>query len=151
MYNEAREAIEQSSKSSTIYVGADSTCLKNKRGEWVARYSVAIILHKDSKHGCKIFQQKFEERDYGNLRQRLIAEAGYAIQAAMEIADVIGERKFEIHLDINPDPSYKSNSAVKEALGYVKGMTGVDAKVKPLAFAATKAADHVVRNPGEYV
>jgi predicted RNase H-related nuclease YkuK (DUF458 family) len=40
---------------------------------------------------------------------------------------------------------YKSNVAVKEALGYVKGTLGIDAKIKPDSFAATHAADHVVR------
>jgi predicted RNase H-related nuclease YkuK (DUF458 family) len=151
MFDEARSAISNSSLDSTVYIGADSIRLKNKKGEWVARYSVVIILHKASKHGCKIFQQKYEERDFGNLRQRLISEAGYAIQAALEVIDAIGERKFEIHLDINPNPVYKSNSAVKEALGYVRGMTGVEAKIKPFAFAATNAADHIVRNPGDYM
>jgi predicted RNase H-related nuclease YkuK (DUF458 family) len=85
-------------------------------------------------------------RDFGNLRQRLITEAGFAIEAATEIVDVIGNRHLEIHLDINPDPKHKSNIAVKEALGYVKGTTGLDAKIKPESFAATHAADHVVRH-----
>jgi predicted RNase H-related nuclease YkuK (DUF458 family) len=85
-------------------------------------------------------------RDYGNLRQRMITEAGFAIEAATEIIEVVGNRKLEIHLDINPDPRHKSSIAIKEALGYVKGTTGLDAKVKPDAFAATHAADHMVRS-----
>ena len=146
MYDEAREAILNSSESSSIYIGADSIRYKNKKGDWFAKYSVVIILHVDSKHGARIFHKNIEMRDYGNLRQRLITEAGFAIEAASEIIDVIGNRHMEIHLDINPNPKHKSNIAVKEALGYVKGTTGLDAVIKPFSFAATHAADHVVRH-----
>jgi predicted RNase H-related nuclease YkuK (DUF458 family) len=128
MYDEAKEAILNSSESSSVYIGADS------------------IRFMDSKHGAKIFHRTSEMRDFGNLRQRLITEAGFAIEAATEIVEVLGNRKLEIHLDINPDPRHKSNVAVKEALGYVKGTTGIDAKIKPESFAATHAADHVVRH-----
>ena len=146
MYDQAREAILNSSESSSVYIGADSIRFKNKKGDWFAKYSVVIILHVDSKHGARIFHKNIEMRDYGNLRQRLITEAGFAIEAASEIIDVIGNRHMEIHLDINPNPKHKSNIAVKEALGYVKGTTGLDAVIKPHSFAATHAADHVVRH-----
>jgi predicted RNase H-related nuclease YkuK (DUF458 family) len=145
MYDQAKEAILNSSETSSVYVGADSIRFK-RNGQWFAKYSTVIILHMDSKHGGKIFHKNVEMRDFGNLRQRLITEAGYAIEAATAIIDVIGQRKLEIHLDLNPNPRYKSNIAVKEALGYVKGSTGIDAKVKPDSFAATHAADHVVRS-----
>ena len=144
MYDEAREAILKSSETSSVYVGADSIRFK-RNGQWFAKYSMVIILHIDSKHGARLFHKNIEMRDFGNLRQRLITEAGFAIEAAIEILDVIGQRKLEIHLDLNPNPRYKSNIAVKEALGYVKGSTGIDAKVKPDSFAASHAADHVVR------
>ena len=145
MYDQAREAILNSSEASSVYIGADSIRYKNKKGEWFAKYSVVIILHMDSKHGAKIFHKNFVDRDFGNMRQRLITEAGYAIDAATNILDVLGERKLEIHLDLNPNPKYKSSVAVKEALGYVKGSLGIDAKIKPESFAATHAADHIVR------
>lgn len=146
MYEQAKEAILNSSESSSVYIGADSIRFKKKDGHWYAKYSTVIILHMDSKHGGRIFSNNVEMRDYGNMRQRLITEAGFAIEAASEIIDVIGNRHLEIHLDINPNPKHKSNVAVKEALGYVKGTTGLDAVIKPHSFAATHAADHVVRN-----
>ena len=144
MYDDARQAILNSSETSSVYVGADSIRFK-RNGLWFAKYSTVVILHMDSKHGGKIFHKNVEMRDFGNLRQRLITEAGFAIDAATAILDVVGQRKLEIHLDLNPNPRYKSNIAVKEALGYVKGSTGIDAKVKPDSFAASHAADHVVR------
>jgi len=145
MYDEAREAILNSSQESSIYVGADS--IRYKKGElWFAKYSVVIILHMDSKHGCKLFHKTMDLPDYGNLKQRLLTEVGYAIEAATEIIDIVGDRRLEIHLDINPNPSYKSNIAIKEALGYVRGSLGLDARIKPHSFAATHCADYLVRH-----
>jgi len=144
-WEEARKAIINSSEKSSIYCGADSIRFK-KDGKWYARYSTVIILHLDSKHGCKLFHNSIVMDDYGNMKQRLVNESFYAIEAAMEILDVLGNRNLEIHLDLNPNPKHKSNVAVKEALGYVKGSTGIEAKIKPYSFAASHAADHLVRN-----
>jgi predicted RNase H-related nuclease YkuK (DUF458 family) len=74
--------------------------------------------------------------DYGNIKARMLQEAAFAIQTALEL-----NVPAEIHLDINPNPKFKSNAALKEALAYVKGM-GLQAKVKPEAFAASCAADY---------
>ncbi len=145
MFDEAKKAIIESSATSSVYVGADSIRYK-KNKEWWAKYSTVIILHKDSKHGCQLWHHSVDMRDYGNIRQRMITEAGFAIEAASAIIDILDNRHMEIHLDINPDPKHKSSVAVKEALGYVKGSLGLDAKIKPEAFAATHAADHMVRS-----
>jgi predicted RNase H-related nuclease YkuK (DUF458 family) len=141
---EAKEAIRASSKESSVYIGADSIRYK-KKGLFWAKYSVVVILHTDSKHGCRLFHKSYDEPDYGGLKQRLLMEVNYAVTCATEIVEVIGDRTWAIHLDINPDPKHKSSVAVKEALGWVKGMFGVDAVIKPDAFAATHCADHLVR------
>lgn len=142
---DAIKAIAESPKNSTVYIGADSTRFRNKKEEWFARYSTIIVLHIGSKHGCKLFHTCVVQRDYGNLKQRLLTEVQYAIDAATKLIDALGDRKLEIHLDLNSDPKHKSNIAVKEALGWVKGMTGLEAKIKPESFAASHAADHVLR------
>lgn len=145
MYDRAKQAILDSSEQSSVYVGCDSLRVKQKDG-WYARYSTVIIVHKDSNHGCQLFHQEIMMRDYGNMKQRLMQEVGMAIEAATEIMDVIGNRHLEIHLDLNGDPKHKSNVAVKEALGYVKGSLGIDAFIKPNSWAASHAADHQVRH-----
>ena len=100
----------------------------------------------DSKHGCKLFHESIDMPDYGNLKQRLLMEVQMAVSVATEIIEIVGNRHIEIHLDINPNPKHKSSIAVKEALGWVKGSLGLDAKIKPSSFAATHAADHAVRH-----
>ena len=143
--DDAKAPILESSQNSSVYIGADSIRHK-KNGQWYAKYSTVIVVHMDSKRGCKLFHNSVDMPDYGNLRQRLLNEVMYAIEAATEIIDHLGDRHLEIHLDVNPDPKHKSSVAVKEALGYVKGTLGLDAKIKPASFAATHAADHAVRH-----
>lgn len=143
MWDDAKAAIAASSKESSIYIGCDSIRYK-KAGVWYARYTTVVVIHIDSCRGGKIFHRSVSEKDYGNLKTRLLMEVQMAVEAAEAILDVVGDRPLQIHLDINPDPNHKSNVAVKEALGWVRAM-GFDAQVKPAAFAATYCADHMVR------
>lgn len=145
MIEQAKQAILDSSKESSVYIGCDSIRFK-KNKMWYAKYSTVIIVHMDSKRGCKLFHESVDMPDFGNLKQRLLNEVQMAVNTATEILDVLGDRHMELHLDINPNPKHKSSIAIKEALGWVKGSLGLDAKVKPASFAATHAADHAVRH-----
>ena len=147
---EAKKAIRESSHESSVYVGSDSLVFK-KNGKKFARYSTVIIVHKDSKHGCMLFHHNETLPEFGNLKQRLMTEVQYAVEIATELLDVIGNRHMEVHLDLNSSPNHKSNIAVKEALGWVKGSLGIDGVIKPDSFAATHCADHLVRNKHSYV
>ena len=100
MIEEAKKAILASSQSSSIYIGADSIRYK-KDGKWFAKYSTVIVLHMDSKHGCKLWHNSVDLPDYGNLKQRLLTEVGYAIEVATQIIEVIGDRHLEVHIDVN--------------------------------------------------
>lgn len=142
---DARKAIEASSKESSIYIGSDSIRFK-KNGRWYARYSTVVILHIDSKHGCKLFHKSETLEDWGNMKQRLLMEVGYTVNTALELIDAIGDRHLEIHLDLNPSPKHKSNVAVKEALSMVMGnLPGIQVEIKPNGWAASACADHLVR------
>ena len=145
MIEEAKKAILESSLQSSVYIGCDSIRFR-KNKQWYAKYSTVVIVHMDSKKGCKLFHESVDMPDYGNLKQRLLMEVQMAVAAATEIIDILEDRHMEIHLDINPNPKHKSSIAVKEALGWVKGSLGIDAKIKPSSFAATHAADHAVRH-----
>lgn len=140
---EVKEYIRNSSKQSSIYIGCDSKRFGRKNKRFVA-YACVVLIHLDSKHGAKMFSFKRIERDFGQLRQRMVNEAIFACEIGYEIKDVVGPRVFEIHLDINPDKRHASNVAIKEATGMVLGMFGETPKVKPEAFAASTAADKLV-------
>lgn len=137
---ELKQAIRAEPTQTAIYVGADSKQFKKGEVHYVV-YVTTVILHKNQTQGCQIFKQYVVERDFGNLKQRLLKEAEFAITIGYELAETIGDRPFEIHLDLNPDPNHKSSTCVKEANGYVLGMLGFKPKIKPEAFAASAVAD----------
>lgn len=126
MITEAKKNLTEDTK---VFIGCDSSV---KKGE--ATYIVALILYR--KDFCRVYKTMHKLPDYGNIKARMLQEAAFAIQTALEL-----NVPAEIHLDINPNPKFKSNAALKEALAYVKGM-GLQAKVKPEAFAASCAADY---------
>lgn len=146
MLEEAKQAIMESSPTSSVYIGCDSVRFK-KNGKWFARYATVVVLHMNSRNGCKLFYKEDVLPDFGrkteSLTQRLLSEAHFAIEVATQIIEVIGDRHLEIHLDINPDPLHKSNQAAVQASGYVLGVTGIKPMIKPEAFAAMFAADRI--------
>lgn len=144
MIEEAKNAIRNSSLDSSIYVGCDSVRFK-KNGQWFARYATVIVVHYASRHGASIFHDVQVLPDYGQLKLRLLNEAIFATNAAMEIVDDLQGRHMEVHLDINPNPKHKSNVALSEAVGYVLGNTGIRPMVKPNSWAASHASDHCAR------
>ena len=60
---EVKDYIRQSSPDTKIYLGADSERI-NVRGVWYADYTLAVVVHIDGCHGCKIFGDVQRERDW---------------------------------------------------------------------------------------
>ena len=134
------KAIRESSRETAVYIGCDSRRFR-QRGKWFAVYTTVVVLHLDQARGCRIFGFREVEPDFGNVKERMLKEVGYAVKIGYELIDAIGEeRRFEIHLDVNPDPKHASSVAVKEAMGYVRGM-GMIPRIKPEAPIASTAAD----------
>jgi predicted RNase H-related nuclease YkuK (DUF458 family) len=74
----------------------------------------------------------------------MLAEVAMSIDIAYQLCDLLIEHnvEMEVHADINTDPHFKSNDALKEAMGYILGM-GFAFKAKPEAFASSCCADKV--------
>jgi len=145
--DEVRQFIMNSSDTTSIYIGADSERYRGKDDAWYADYTVAIVVHMDSSRGCKIFGQVDTERDFDNRHDRpamrLMNEVYRASQMYLDLAEAIGDRHVEVHLDINPDLMHGSSCVVQQAIGYVRGVCNVIPMVKPNAFAASYAADRL--------
>lgn len=140
-FEKIKEEIKNSSQRTAIYVGCDSKKFK-RNGKMQICYVTTIILHLDSSRGGKIYKAIEFHQDWANsIRQRLMHEVMLASNAALELTDVIGNRPFEIHLDINPSEKYKSSVVSREAIGYIMGTHGIKPKLKPEAFAATAVSD----------
>jgi predicted RNase H-related nuclease YkuK (DUF458 family) len=138
--------IEAQSSSTKIYLGADSERMK-RNDKWYADYTLAIVVHIDGCHGCKIFGEVQTELDYdykaSKPSMRLMNEVYKVAELYQKLVDAIGERDVEIHLDINPDLKHNSSIVIQQAVGYIKGVCNVVPMVKPNAFAASYAADRL--------
>jgi len=145
---EIREYLLSVDPDSRIYLGCDSQKFE-RRGEWFARYTIVVVIHIDNCHGGKIFGFTQSERDYDKNfdkpRMRLMNEVYKVAEVYLELGDILENREVEVHLDINPKKDTGSSRVIKEAAGYILGVCGVEAKVKPEAFAASYAADAGVR------
>jgi uncharacterized protein len=151
MYNDkidlniVKSYIESCGPETKIYLGCDSEKVK-VNGVWHADYIIAIVVHIDGKHGCKIFGQVTRERDYevkrDKPRMRLMNEVYKVAEMYLQLAEII-PNDIEVHLDINPNLMHNSSIVVNEAVGYIKGMCNVVPLVKPNAFAASYAADRL--------
>lgn len=144
--DEVKNYISNSSDETKVYIGADSE-RHRRNGVWYADFTVAVVVHIDGKHGCKVFGDISSERDYDQKKNkpaiRLMKEVMKASEMYLNLVDVIGERHCEVHLDINPNLLHGSSCVLNEAVGYVKGMCDMTPKVKPSAFAASYAADRL--------
>lgn len=140
--------INNASEESKVYLGCDSKKFK-KKGHWYARYTAVVAIHIDGNHGCKVFGyhevESDHEKNVKNPIHRLVTEVYKVCELYFELEDYIIDRDVEIHLDLNPNKKWASNKAVSQGVGYVKGVTGIDAIVKPDAWVASYAADHMVR------
>jgi predicted RNase H-related nuclease YkuK (DUF458 family) len=143
---EVKKYITNSSPESKIYLGADSERNRYER-VWYADYTVAIVVHIDGKHGCKIFGYHQRERDYDQRKDkpniRLMTEVYKVSELYLQLKDAIEDRWVEVHLDINPSVKHASNAVVNQAIGYIRGTCNLEALIKPNAFAASYAADRL--------
>jgi len=80
------------------------------------------------------------------IKQRMLTEVAKSIEVAYSLCTLftLYGVDMEIHADINTNPAFKSNDALKEAMGYILGM-GFDFRAKPHAFASSSCANKVVQ------
>lgn len=143
---EVKSFIDAQGPDTKIYIGADSERF-NLNGQWFADYTLAVVVHLDGRHGCKIFGEIVRERDYDQRKDkpalRLMNEVYKVSELFQRLSEVLEDRYVEVHLDINPNQMHGSSCVVNQAIGYIKGTCNVIPLVKPRAFAASYAADRL--------
>lgn len=143
---EVKEFIRKQSPETKIYLGADSERFRMDN-KWYADYTLAVVVHIDGCHGCKIFGEVQRELDYDHKKNkptiRLMNEVYKVSELFQQLIDVLEDRYVEVHLDINPDEHYGSSCVVQQAIGYIRGTCNVMPMIKPKAFAASYAADRL--------
>lgn len=122
-----------------VCIGTDSQV----RGG-IIEFATVIVFIREKKGGFMYIKNTKTNQKMG-LRERMIIEVGKSVEVAYMLCDLLDQYDvdLEVHADINTDPHFKSNAALKEAMGYILGM-GFVFKAKPDAFASSSCADKVV-------
>ncbi len=123
-----------------VCIGTDSQ-VKGSQTEFA---TVIVFVRKG--RGGFMFLNNETTRERMSIKQRMMTEVAKSIDVAYHLSNVFSNHSIdmEVHVDINTSPLYKSNDALKEAIGYITGM-GFSFKAKPEAFASSCCANKVVQ------
>ncbi|MGH2642833.1 MAG: ribonuclease H-like YkuK family protein [Chitinophagaceae bacterium] len=122
-----------------VCIGTDSQV----KGEETEFATVIVFLREHS--GGFMFINNEKTTKKFPIKERMLVEVARSIEIAYELCDLFTEYDvdMEVHADINTNPHFKSNEALREAMGYILGM-GFAFKAKPDAFASSCCADKIV-------
>ncbi|MDZ4810229.1 MAG: ribonuclease H-like YkuK family protein [Bacteroidota bacterium] len=122
-----------------VCIGTDSQ-VKGQETE----YATVIVFLREG-HGGFMFIHNEKTRQQFTIKERMLMEVAKSIEIAYELCNLftVYDVDMEVHADINTNPSFKSNDALKEAMGYILGM-GFAFKAKPEAFASSSCANKMV-------
>ena len=122
-----------------VYIGTDSV----EKNDIIEFATVIVFLRKKS--GGFMFVNNDKLYKQIHVKERMLLEVSKSIEIAYELCDLFIEYniEMEVHADINTNPQFKSNEALKDAMGYITGM-GFNFKAKPEAFASSCCADKFV-------
>ena len=121
-----------------ILIGCDSQNFGNK-----TIYAIVVALYDKGKGAHVLYRRWKTDREY-TRSVRLLNEVWYAIEVAEAMKEAGIPKPRWIDIDINPDPKYKSNEVLRQAVGMVEGM-GYKVRYKHLGALMTYAANHLVR------
>ncbi|MCH5600851.1 ribonuclease H-like YkuK family protein [Niabella ginsengisoli] len=123
-----------------VCIGTDSQ-VKSRKTEFA---TVIVFLRKGK--GGFMFIHSEQVVQKMSIKERMLKEVLKSIEIAYELCDVFTafNTELEVHADINTDPAFKSNDALKDAMGYITGM-GFAFRAKPQAFASTNCANKIVQ------
>ena len=129
--------VEASKNGQAVHIGTDSL----QTGRYTQFVTVVAVLT-PHKGGRAAYARRIVPR-IDSLRERLLKEVWQSVELGLVLAGhVAGE--LTVHIDANPSEKHMSSRYVQELTGLVVGQ-GFAAQIKPHAWAATHAADHIVR------
>jgi hypothetical protein len=122
-----------------VCIGTDSQ-VKGPETE----FATVIVFLREGRGGF-MFIHNERTRQVFSIRERMLVEVAKSIEIAYLLCDLftLYEVDMEVHADINTNPQFRSNEALREAMGYILGM-GFAFKAKPEAFASSSCANKIV-------
>jgi predicted RNase H-related nuclease YkuK (DUF458 family) len=123
-----------------VCIGTDSQ-VKGKETE----FATVIVFIRKGKGGFMYIRNEVTDRKM-SVKERMLLEVSKSIEVAYALCRIftLYNVDMEVHADINTNPHFKSNEALKEAMGYILGM-GFAFRAKPEAFASSSCANKVVQ------
>jgi predicted RNase H-related nuclease YkuK (DUF458 family) len=106
-------------------------------------FATVIVFLREHAGGFMFINNEKTKQKF-HIKERMLTEVAKSVEIAYELCDLFIEFNvdMEVHADINTNPNFKSNDALKEAMGYILGM-GFAFKAKPEAYASSCCADRV--------
>ncbi len=122
-----------------VCIGTDSQVIGSE-----VHFATVIVFLREKRGGFMFISNDRNQRKM-TIRERMILEVGRSVEVAYTLCGLLDQYDvaLEVHADINTDPSFESNTALKEAMGYILSM-GFVFKAKPDAFASSCCADKVI-------
>ncbi len=122
-----------------VCIGTDSQ-VKGQETE----FATVIVFLREGRGGF-MFIHNERTRQKFSIKERMLVEVAKSIEIAYDLCNLFTfyNVEMEVHADINTNPHFKSNDALKEAMGYILGM-GFAFKAKPEAFASSSCANKMV-------
>lgn len=122
-----------------VCIGTDSQVMSEE-----VHFATVIVFLREQRGGFMFISNEKTLRKM-TLRERMILEVGRSVEVAYALCHLLDQYNIglEVHADINTDPAFESNTALKEAMGYILSM-GFVFKAKPDAFASSSCADKVI-------
>ena len=122
-----------------VCIGTDSQVIGTE-----VHFATVIVFLREKRGGFMFISNDKSKRNM-TIRERMILEVGRSVEVAYTLCELLDryDVALEVHADINTDPSFESNTALKEAMGYILSM-GFVFKAKPDAFASSCCADKVI-------
>ena len=122
-----------------VCIGTDSQ-VKGKETE----FATVIVFLREGQGGFMFIHNEKTLQSF-TIKERMLTEVARSIEIAYELCHLFTryDVDMEVHADINTNPQFKSNDALKEAMGYILGM-GFAFKAKPEAFVSSSCANKVV-------
>ena len=133
------QAEQEKNEQLKVYIGTDSV----EKNDVIEFATVIVFLRKQKGGFMFVNNDKLIQKIH--VKERMLLEVSKSIEIAYELCDLFIEYniEMEVHADINTNPQFKSNEALRDAMGYIMGM-GFNFKAKPDAFASSCCADKFV-------
>ncbi len=150
--DEVRSAVvreKQTGHQLKVCIGTDSqvkACPNGKAGRGKETEFATVIVFIRKGRGGFMYIHNETTRQKMSIKERMLREVAMSIDTAYALCSIftLYNVDMEVHADINTNPNFKSNDALKEAMGYIMGM-GFAFKAKPEAFASSSCANKVVQ------